>query len=109
MGWEKLRDENLREPEEAWRYSSRIRSSLHGRKSAELAARSLGLAFRFEKKLYARQAEVFAGYAAYTDYEIGRVIQEVEDQGKLDNTLIIYICGDNGTSPEGTLEGTYNS
>ncbi len=61
-----------------------------------------------QKKLYARQAEVFAGYAAYTDHEIGRVIQEVQDQGKLDNTLIIYICGDNGTSPEGTLYGTYN-
>jgi len=61
------------------------------------------------KKLYAREAEVFAGYAAYTDYEIGRVIQAVEDMGKLDNTLIIYICGDNGTSAEGTLEGTPNT
>ena len=61
-----------------------------------------------EKKLFAKQAEVFAAYTAYTDHEIGRVIQEVEDQGKLDNTLIIYICGDNGTSPEGTLVGTPN-
>jgi arylsulfatase A-like enzyme len=62
-----------------------------------------------QKKLYAREAEVFAAYAAYTDYEIGRVIQEVQDEGKLDNTLIIYICGDNGTSAEGTEEGTYNT
>ena len=61
-----------------------------------------------DKKLFARQAEVFAGYAAYTDYEIGRVIQAVEDMGKLDNTLIIYISGDNGTSAEGTLVGTPN-
>jgi arylsulfatase A-like enzyme len=61
-----------------------------------------------EKKLFARQAEVFAGYTAYTDDEIGRVIQAVEDMGKIDNTLIIYICGDNGTSPEGTLVGTPN-
>ena len=61
-----------------------------------------------EKKLFARQAEVFAGYAAYTDNEIGRVIQQVEDMGQLDNTLIIYIVGDNGTSPEGTLSGTPN-
>ena len=61
-----------------------------------------------EKKLFARQAEVFAGYTAYTDYEIGRVIQQVEDMGKLDNTLIIYIVGDNGTSPEGTMVGTPN-
>jgi arylsulfatase len=59
-----------------------------------------------EKKLFARQAEVFAGYAAYTDHEIGRVIQAVEDMGKLDNTLIIYISGDNGTSPEGSTIGT---
>jgi arylsulfatase A-like enzyme len=61
-----------------------------------------------QKKLYAREAEVFAAYTAYTDYEIGRVIQEVLNEGKLDNTLIIYICGDNGTSAEGTLEGTFN-
>jgi arylsulfatase A-like enzyme len=61
-----------------------------------------------KKKLYAHEAEVFAAYVAYTDHEIGRVIQAVEDMGKLDNTLIIYISGDNGTSAEGTLEGTFN-
>jgi arylsulfatase A-like enzyme len=61
-----------------------------------------------QKKLFARQAEVYAGYTAYTDHEIGRVIQQVEDMGQLDNTLIIYIDGDNGTSPEGTLSGTPN-
>ncbi len=61
-----------------------------------------------EKKLFARQAEVFAAYTAYTDHEIGRVVQAVEDMGKLDNTLIIYIVGDNGTSPEGTVLGTPN-
>jgi arylsulfatase A-like enzyme len=61
-----------------------------------------------EKRLFARQAEVFAAYVAYTDHEIGRVIQEVEDEGKLDNTLIIYISGDNGTSAEGTTVGTPN-
>jgi arylsulfatase A-like enzyme len=61
-----------------------------------------------EKKLFARQAEVYAAYTAYTDHEIGRVIQQVEDLGQFDNTLIIYIDGDNGTSPEGTLVGTPN-
>ncbi|WP_428561357.1 MAG: arylsulfatase [Solidesulfovibrio sp. DCME] len=61
-----------------------------------------------EKKLFIRQAEVFAAYVAYTDHEIGRVIQAVADMGKLDNTLIIYINGDNGTSSEGTLVGTPN-
>ncbi len=59
-----------------------------------------------EQKLFIRQADVFAAYTAYTDHEIGRVIQEVADEGKLDNTLIIYICGDNGTSAEGTTLGT---
>ena len=59
-----------------------------------------------EKKLFARQAEVFAAYVAYTDHEIGRVIQAVDDMGKLDNTLVIYISGDNGTSAEGSTVGT---
>jgi len=59
-----------------------------------------------EKKLFARQAEVFAAYVAYTDHEIGRVIQAVDDMGKLDNTLVIYITGDNGTSAEGSTIGT---
>jgi arylsulfatase A-like enzyme len=59
-----------------------------------------------EKKLFIRQADVFAAYVAYTDHEIGRVIQAVADLGKLDNTLIIYISGDNGTSAEGSTLGT---
>ncbi|PJD97244.1 MAG: arylsulfatase [Parachlamydia sp.] len=61
-----------------------------------------------EKKLFARQVEVYAAYLAYTDHEIGRVIQAVEDMGKLDNTLIIYISGDNGSSAEGSTVGTPN-
>src|SRR5438034_99755 len=61
-----------------------------------------------EKNLFIKQVEIFAAYEAYNDHEIGRVIQAVEDMGKLDNTLIIYIDGDNGTSPEGTLLGTPN-
>jgi arylsulfatase len=59
-----------------------------------------------EKKLFIHQADIFAAYAAYTDHEIGRVVQAVEDLGKLDNTLIIYISGDNGTSAEGSTVGT---
>jgi arylsulfatase len=61
-----------------------------------------------EKKLFIRQADVFAAYFAYTDHEIGRVIDEIDRMGKLDNTLIIYIAGDNGNSAEGTLIGTPN-
>ncbi len=61
-----------------------------------------------EKKLFIRQVEVFAAYAAYSDYEIGRVVQAFEQAGRLDNTLIIYINGDNGTSAEGGPMGTPN-
>ncbi|TSD83751.1 arylsulfatase [Mycobacterium sp. KBS0706] len=61
-----------------------------------------------EKKLFERQMEVYAAYLAYNDYEIGRVVQAIEDMGKLDNTLIIYISGDNGASAEGSPEGTPN-
>ena len=61
-----------------------------------------------EKQMFIRQADVFAAYVAYTDHEIDRVIQAVEDMGKLDNTLIIYINGDNGTSAEGGPNGTPN-
>ena len=61
-----------------------------------------------EKKMFIRQVEVFAAYVAYSDHEIGRVIQAVKDMGKLDNTLIIYISGDNGNSAEGTMTGTPN-
>lgn len=61
-----------------------------------------------EKKLFIRQVEVFAAYAAYTDHEIGRVVQAIEDMGKLDDTIIIYINGDNGTSAEGGPLGTPN-
>src|SRR5215813_4395813 len=61
-----------------------------------------------EKKLFTRQSDVYGAYLAYTDHEIGRVIQAVDDLGKLDNTLIIYISGDNGGSAEGGLTGTPN-
>ena len=60
------------------------------------------------KKLFIRQAEVFAAYVAYSDHEIGRVIQHFEDLGRLDNTLVIYQNGDNGTSAEGGPEGTFS-
>jgi arylsulfatase len=61
-----------------------------------------------EKKLFTRQAEVFAGFLEQTDYEIGRLVTAIEDIGELDNTLFIYIAGDNGTSGEGGPVGMYN-
>ena len=61
-----------------------------------------------EKKLFIKQADVYGAYLAYADNEIGRIIQAVEDLGELDNTLIIYIGGDNGASAEGMINGTPN-
>ncbi|HEY5866158.1 MAG TPA: arylsulfatase [Candidatus Tectomicrobia bacterium] len=61
-----------------------------------------------EKKLFIKQADVYGAYLAYTDHEVGRVIQAVEALGELHNTLIIYISGDNGASAEGMLDGTPN-
>jgi len=61
-----------------------------------------------QKKLYAHMMEVYAGCLAYCDYNIGRVVQAVKDTGEMDNTIIIYIQGDNGASGEGSLQGTAN-
>jgi arylsulfatase len=61
-----------------------------------------------EKRLFTRQAEVFAAFAEYTDHEIGRMLKAFEDVGEADNTLVIYIAGDNGTSGEGGQNGMFN-
>ncbi len=61
-----------------------------------------------EKRLFARQAEVFAAFLDYTDHEIGRMLEAVEGTGQSDNTLVFYIAGDNGTSGEGGENGMFN-
>ena len=62
-----------------------------------------------EKKVAIRYQELFAAFAELTDYEIGRVVQAIEDMGVLDNTLIIYVTGDNGASPNGGRLGVFNT
>ena len=61
-----------------------------------------------ERKVYARMMEVFAAFTAHTDHEIGRLIDAVEQMGELDNTIIVYMAGDNGSSAEGGLNGLLN-
>ena len=61
-----------------------------------------------ERKLYARQMEVFAGYSENADWNVGRMLDAVEEMGELDNTLVIYVWGDNGASMEGTVTGSFN-
>lgn len=81
--------------------------------STDLTARSEGLPAwdtlnADQKRLYARMMEVFAGYGANADYEMGRVIEAVKALPDAENTIFIYIAGDNGSSAEGGLEGSTN-
>ena len=61
-----------------------------------------------EKKLFTRQMEVYAGFAAQTDYEVGRLMASFEKLGVMDNTVVIYILGDNGASAEGQMNGMFS-
>jgi arylsulfatase len=61
-----------------------------------------------EKRLFTRQAEVFAAFAEYTDHEIGRMLKAFDEVGDADNTLVFYIAGDNGTSGEGGQNGMFS-
>jgi arylsulfatase len=61
-----------------------------------------------EQRLYALQMEVFAAFAEHTDHEVGRLVDAIEEMGELDNTLFLYVFGDNGSSAEGGLTGTFN-
>lgn len=61
-----------------------------------------------EKKVYSRQMEVYAGFGEHTDREIGRFVQALEELGSMENTLFIYVVGDNGASPEGSMAGAVN-
>ena len=60
------------------------------------------------KAFYARQMEVYAGFSENADHNVGRVIDAVEELGELDNTVILWIWGDNGASMEGTITGSFN-
>src|SRR5450631_1046205 len=60
------------------------------------------------KRLFAHQMEVYAGYSENADHHVGRLLDAVEEMGELDNTVIIWIWGDNGASLEGTPTGTFN-
>ena len=101
QGWDKLREETFARQKQLGVIPA----------TAELTARPSSLPAwdslpADEKKLFTRQAEVYAAYLAYTDYEVGRVLDAVKEEGQSDNTLVLYIVGDNGPSAEGGLEGS---
>jgi arylsulfatase A-like enzyme len=103
QGWDALREETLvrQKPLGVVSQDTKLAPKPPGIKDwAELSSD--------EKKLFARQMEVFAGFGEYTDAEIGRLIKAIEATGQLDNTLIFYIVGDNGASAEGGMVGLFN-
>jgi arylsulfatase A-like enzyme len=59
-----------------------------------------------QKKVYARMMEVYAATVAQSDHEVGRILDSLHESGQLDNTLVMYLMGDNGASAEGTMQGT---
>ena len=103
QGWDKVREETLRDGRSGWA-SSRPNAQCSAPRRRIPAWDSLDR--RPEESLYAHMMEVYAGCLAYTDNDIGRVVDAIEEQGELDNTLVIYIDGDNGASGEGqALQG----
>jgi arylsulfatase len=103
QGWDKVREETLERQKKLGVVPASAR--LTPRPDCLAAWDSLSAD---QKRLYARMQEVFAGFLSHTDYEIGRVIDAIEELGQLDNTLVMYIVGDNGASAEGGLHGSVN-
>lgn len=103
QGWDKLREETFARQKAAGVIPPSTK--LTPRDPAFPAWDSLTAT---EKKFYARQMEVYAGFQENTDYQVGRVLKAIEAAGRGDNTLVIYIWGDNGSSMEGTETGTFN-
>ena len=103
QGWDKVREETL---------ARQKRLGLVPPKT-QLTPRSPGIQAwaslnKEQRQLFAYMMEIYAGYLSQTDYNVGRVLEAIEQLGQLDNTLVIYIVGDNGASAEGTLQGSLN-
>jgi arylsulfatase len=103
MGWDKLREQTL---------AKQIELGIvpQGTKLAPKpeAIKDWDSLSAKEKELFAHEFEVFAGFAEFTDHEVGRLLDSLKDMGVLDNTLVFYIVGDNGSSAEGNMTGLFN-
>jgi arylsulfatase A-like enzyme len=103
QGWDKMREET---------FARQLKSGIipQGTKLAPkpAAIRDWDKLSADEKRLYARQMEVFAAYVDFADSEVGRMLKAVEETGQADNTLVFYIAGDNGASAEGSENGMFN-
>ncbi len=102
-GWNRLREETLERQKRLGVVP--VDAELTPRNDAFPAWESLG---EDQRRLYARQMEVYAGYQENADHNVGRVLDAVAEMGELDDTLVIWIWGDNGSSLEGTLTGSFN-
>ena len=103
QGWDKLREETL-----ARQIQMGIVPATTQLAPKPAALKDWDTLSDDEKRLFSRQAEVFAAFVDYTDHEIGRMLGAVKDTGQADNTLVFYIAGDNGTSGEGGENGMFN-
>lgn len=103
QGWDKLREETFARQKELGIIPPD--TELTARPDAFPAWDTLNDA---QKELYTRQVEVFAGFSENADWNVNRLLDSIEEMGDLDNTLIIYIWGDNGSSMEGTTTGSFN-
>ena len=103
QGWDKLREETLARQIKLGVVPAGTKLAPKPEAIKDWAALSAD-----EKKLFARQMEVFAGFGEYADTEIGRLVEAIKATGQLDNTLIFYIVGDNGASAEGGMVGLFN-
>lgn len=103
QGWDKLREETLERQKKLGVVPTDTKLAPKPEAIKDWAALSPD-----EKKLFAHEMEVFAGFGEYADTEVGRLIAAIKDTGQLDNTLIFYIVGDNGASAEGGMNGLFN-
>ncbi len=103
QGWDKLREETLARQKKIGVVPQDTKLATKPEAIKDWDALSAD-----EKRLFARQMEVFAGFGEYADFEVGRLVQAIDDLGQLDNTLVFYIVGDNGASAEGTMNGLFN-
>jgi arylsulfatase A-like enzyme len=103
QGWDKVREETLARQIKLGVVPANTK--LTARPEQILAWDSLS---KDQKRLYARMMEVYAGALSHADYNIGRLLDAVEQSGQMDNTLVVFMMGDNGASAEGSLQGTTN-
>jgi arylsulfatase A-like enzyme len=102
-GWDKLREETLARQKKLGVVPPDTKLA-----AKPEAIKDWGSLSTDEKRLFARQMEIYAAFGEYADFEIGRLIQAIDDMGQLDNTLVYYIPGDNGASADGGMNGLFN-